>query len=362
MLRFSEVAETFQKLEEKSGRLEMTDILAELLKKAKADEVDRLVYLVQGILAPPYEGVDLGIGEKFAIEAIAAAAGYTSAQVERHYKKSGDLGLTAEELLSKKKQMSLTSQEMDLKYLFSSLLKVGSASGSGSQDRKIKLLTEMLNNSSPLEAKFIVRFALSRLRLGVGDQTILDAISVAHAGDKSLREELERAYNICSDMGFVAQQFYENPKNIKKFKVQPFKPLMPALAERLSSPEQIVGKIGKCGVEAKYDGFRLQCHKKGKEVELYSRKLERMTHMFPDVVEAISKLRYKDLIFEAEALAYNEKAKRYFSFQQTMHRRRKHGIDKASKELPLNLFCFDILYLNGKDLTNEPYEKRRKKL
>lgn len=362
MLRFSEVAETFQKLEEKSGRLEMTDILAELLKKAKADEVDRLVYLIQGILAPPYEGVDLGIGEKFAIEAIAAAAGYTSAQVERHYKKSGDLGLTAEELLSKKKQMSLTSQEMDLKYLFSSLLKVGSASGSGSQDRKIKLLTEMLNNSSPLEAKFIVRFALSRLRLGVGDQTILDAISVAHAGDKSLREELERAYNICSDMGFVAQQFYENPKNIKKFKVQPFKPLMPALAERLSSPEQIVGKIGKCGVEAKYDGFRLQCHKKGKEVELYSRKLERMTHMFPDVVEAISKLRYKDLIFEAEALAYNEKAKRYFSFQQTMHRRRKHGIDKASKELPLNLFCFDILYLNGKDLTNEPYEKRRKKL
>jgi len=362
MLRFSVIANTFQKLEEKSGRLEMTDILAELFKKAKEGEVDKLVYLIQGILAPPYEGLDLGVGEKFAIEAIAVSSGHTSAQVDRHYKKSGDLGLTAEELLSKKKQMALSMQEMDLPYLFSSLMKVGKASGSGSQDLKIKLLTEMLNNSSPLEARYIVRFALGRLRLGIGDPTILDSISVAHAGDKSLREPLERAYNICSDMGFVAKSFYKSKKSIEKFKVQPFKPLMPALAERLSSPEQIVGKIGKCGVEAKYDGFRLQCHKKGDVVELYSRKLEKMTHMFPDVVEAIQALKAKEIIFEAEALAFNKKAGKYFSFQQTMHRRRKHGIEDASKELPLNLFCFDILYLNGKDLTNKPYEKRREQL
>lgn len=362
MLLFSEVAKTFDLLEQKSGRLEMTDILAELLKKVKTSEVDKLVYLIQGILAPPYEGTDLGIGERFAIEAIAISSGNTVNQVDRHYKKSGDLGITAEQLLSKKTQTSLGGQDLNLTYLFKSLLKIGKSSGPGSQELKIKLLAELLNNGSPLEARFIVRFALGRLRLGVGDPTILDSISVAHAGDKSLRESLERAYNVCADMGYVARLFYEDPKNIKKFKVQPFKPLMPALAERLSTPEQVIKKIGKCAIDSKYDGFRLQCHKKGDNVELYSRKLERMTHMFPDVVDAIKQLKAKEIIFEAEALAYNEKAGRYFSFQQTMHRRRKHGIDAASKELPLNLFCFDILYLNKKDLTTKPYQERRKTL
>jgi len=136
--------------------------------------------------------------------------------------------------------------------------------------------------------------------------------------------------------------------------------LMPALAERLSTPKEILDKIGKCGVEMKYDGFRLQCHKKEKKVEIYSRKLEKMTHMFPDVVEAVGKLKAKEIIFEGEALAYNEKKKHYYSFQETMHRRRKHGIKEASEEFPLNVFVFDVLYVNGKDLTNKPYKERVK--
>jgi len=360
MLLFSDVAAVFDELEQRSGRLEMTDILAELFKKAEAEEIGRLVYFIQGIVAPPYEGIDLGIGERFAIEAIAAASGYSKAQVEKDYKKSGDLGDTAEALLGKRKQTALMTTEMDVKHVYDAMMRISKASGTGSQEQKIKLLTELLNNASPLEARFLIRFVLGRLRFGVGDPTILDAISVAHAGDKSLREDLERAYNVCADMGHVATVFYENPRKIERFKVQPFKPLMPALAERLSTPAEIIKKIGKCGSEMKYDGFRLQCHKKGDEVKLYSRKLETMTYMFPDIVEAIKKLKAKELIFEGEALAYNEKKNKFFSFQQTMHRRRKHGIDEASKEFPLYVFAFDVLYLDGKDMTNEPYSKRRK--
>jgi DNA ligase-1 len=359
MLRFSDAAAVFSEIEKRSGRLEMTDLLAELFRKADAREIGQLVYLIQGIIAPPYEGVDLGVGERFAIEAIAAAAGYSKREVEGHYKKTGDLGDTAEALLGKRKQTALATTEMEITYVYGAMLQIARASGPGSQELKIKLLTELLNNASPLEGRFLVRFVLGRLRLGVGDPTILDAFSVARAGDKSLREPLERAYNVCSDMGYVARVFYESPAQIGKFTVQPLKPLMPALAERLSTPKEIMERLGKCSIEMKYDGFRLQCHKKGSKVELYSRRLDRMTSMFPDIVDAVRSLPQKDLIFEGEALAYDSARKRYFPFQQTMHRRRKHGVEAASKEFPLNLFVFDVLYADGRDFTGEPYAKRR---
>ncbi len=362
MLSFSEVARVFAEIETRSGRLEMTDILAELFRKADSRDIGKLVYFVQGIVAPPYEGIDLGMGERFAVEAIAFSSGHSKKEVDNRYKESGDLGSTAEHFIGKKKQLSFSEAKMDVNYIYSALLKIAKTSGPGSNELKKKYLIELLNNSSPFEARFIVRFVLGRLRLGVGDPTILDALSVAKKQDKSWREPLERAYNICADMGYVARVYYEDEKEISKFHVQPFKPLMPALAERLPTPEQIIEKIGKCGIERKYDGFRLQCHKKGDKVELYSRKLEKMTHMFPDVVEAIRKLKKKEIIFEAEALAYNAKQERYYPFQQTMHRRRKHGIEAASKELPLNLFCFDIMYLDGKDLTGKSYKQRRKVL
>ncbi|MFH1785309.1 MAG: ATP-dependent DNA ligase [Candidatus Micrarchaeota archaeon] len=360
MLLFSDVANFFQEIEKRSGRLEMTDLLANLFKQTTADEIDRLVYILQGILAPPYEGIDLGMGERFALAAIASSSGYSTAEVEKNYKKSGDLGDTAEEFLGRKKQTALSTTDMGVTYLFDALMRIAKSSGPGSQDQKIKILTELLNNSTGLESRYIIRYVTGSLRLGVGDPTILDAISVAHAGDKSLREKLERAYNTCSDLGHVAKVFYQDPKKIEKFVVTPFKPLMPALAERENTPEAIIKRLEKCGIEMKYDGFRLQCHKKGDNVELYSRKLEKMTAMFPDVVEAVKQIKADELIFEGEALAFDNKNNRYFSFQQTMHRRRKHGIEDASKEFPLNVFVFDVLYVDGKDMTEIAYNKRRK--
>ncbi len=364
MLLFSEVSTVFAEIEKRSGRLEMTDVLATLFKRANSKEIGKLVYLIQGILAPPYEGIDLGMGERFALEAIASASGYGRAEVEREYKKSGDRGDTVEALLGKRKQTALLTTEMETGYVFDAMLKIAKASGQGSQDQKIKILTELLNNASPLEARYIVRFVIGSLRLGVGDPTIIDAISVAKSstGDKVLREPLERAYNVCSDLGYVATRFYENPNSIaeKEFTVQPFRPLMPALAEREDSPKAIIERLGKCGVEMKYDGFRLQCHKKGERVELYSRKLEIMTNMFPDLVAAIKAIKKDEMIFEGEALAFDTKNKRYFPFQQTMHRRRKHGIGEASEQFPLNLFVFDLLYADGNDMTDVPYKERRK--
>ncbi|MEK6981750.1 MAG: ATP-dependent DNA ligase [Candidatus Micrarchaeota archaeon] len=357
---FTDVANAFSKIESKSGRLEMTDILAELFKNAKKDEIRKLVYIVQGILAPPYLGIELGLGEKFAIAAIASASGYTKTEVEKNYKKSGDLGLTSASLLKEKKQLSLSAKDLDILYVYDSFYKIAGTAGLGSQELKIKHLVELLNNCNPADSIYIIRFVLGRLRLGVGDPTILDALSVCSVGDKSLREPLERAFNVCADLGYVAEVFFSYPEKIDKFKVTPFKPLMPALAERLSNPEEIIEKIGECAVEFKLDGFRMQCHKKDNEVRIYSRSLKDITNMLPEVVASIKDLNINEIIFEGEALAYNESEKRFHSFQETMHRRRKYGIDKAQKELPLYVFCFDIVYLDGQDLTFESYKKRRR--
>ncbi len=361
-MEFAALASVFDKVERTASRLSMADELASLFKSCPAPEIPKVIYLCQGSIAPPHEGIDLGIGEKFVMEAIALSAGYGRAQVEKEYKKLGDLGLVAESFMSKKAQLSLSSEQLTVSKVFSSFLKLAKMSGTGSQDAKIRALAELLNSASPQEARYISRFAVAKLRLGIGDSTILDALSVSKAGDKSLHDGLERAYNLCNDLGFVAETFFSSPEKIAKFHPVVFKPIRPALAERAADAEEIIGRMGECSVEAKYDGFRMQVHKSGEHVEIFSRKQERMTKMFPDIIEAVRMLKAREVIFEGEALAYNEREKRYYSFQQTMQRRRKHHVGKKAEELPLRLFAFDILYIDGKDCTRLGYGERRRKV
>ncbi len=358
---FSEVAEYFSKIEGISSRLSMSGEVAGLFAKCQAGEARPLVYIMEGNVAPAHEGLDAGIGEKLAIRAIAKTSGFTEKRIADELKKSGDLGSTAESLLSRRAQMSLSSSRNSLLRVHSAFVKISTLSGSGSQEGKIALLSELLNGATPLEAKYIVRFCLGKLRLGIGDPSIIDALSMHKHGDKTDKPLLERAFNLCSDLGEVAES-YLSGSDLSKFAAQPFKPIRPALAERLPNAEGIILKLGKCAVEAKYDGLRMQVHVLSGQVEIYSRKLEKMTHMFPEIVEAARALPAKSAIFEGEALAYNVKEKKYYSFQQTIQRKRKWGVDAMAKDFPLRLFVFDMMYLNGKDLTLEAYSQRRKAL
>jgi len=390
---FSGVAQHFSKVEEIASRLEMSGEIAGLFRGALPAEARQLVYIMEGNVAPSHEGLEVGIGEKFAIRAIAKTSGYTERQVASSAKKSGDLGTTAEELLSKKAQLSLSSSENTLSKVYASFLKIARMSGSGSQEAKISVLSELLNGATPLEAKYLVRFCLGKLRLGVGDPSIIDALSMVRHDDKTDKLLLERAFNLCSDLGEVAEA-YLSGSDLSRFSAAPFKPIRPALAERLPNAGEIIEKIcsdGKdedkkpiisrkcavqsahaapmpptlrrqCAVEAKYDGLRMQVHVKDGEVEIYSRKLEKMTHMFPEIVEAAAALPAKSIIFEGEALAYSAREKKYYSFQQTIQRKRKHGVEKMAEDFPLRLFAFDIMYLDGEDLTLTPYLERRRAL
>ncbi|MEM3031186.1 MAG: ATP-dependent DNA ligase [Candidatus Micrarchaeia archaeon] len=361
---FREMARAFERIEATTLRLEITAILAELFKKASAGEIDKMIYLSQGMVAPPFEGIDMGLGEKFVEQTIALASGYAVREVEALYRKEGDLGKVAEKLLAEKKQAALAREELTVERVHAGLVRIAKASGEGSQEFKIKALAELLNNASPLEARYLARIPLDQLRLGVRDPTILDALSYWAKGDKSFREGLERAYNLCSDLGMVARKlFEEGEKGIAEFRMAVFKPVRPALAERLPTAEEILERMGVASVEAKYDGFRMQVHKSGGRVEVFSRKLERTTHMFPEIVEAVKKqVKANEAIFEGEALAFNETTGEYLPFQMTIQRKRKYGVREMAEAYPLRLFAFDLLYADGRDLTREAYEARRRKL
>ncbi len=360
---FRVLADAYEKIEAVSSRLEMTAFLSEIFKAASPEEARRIIYLTQGTVAPTHEGIEVGMGEKFVQRAIALATGYSEKQVEMEYKKSGDLGLVAEKFIEGKKQGSLSREDLSVKKVFDVLSRIAVSGGAGSQEAKIKSLAELLNSAMATEAKFIVRFPLAKLRLGVGDPTQIDSLSFARKGDKSDSDALSRAYNMCNDLGLVAETYLKDEKSISKFKPRVFSPIRPALAERLPTAEDIIKKIGKCSVEAKYDGFRMQIHKSGDKVEIFSRKQERMTHMFPELVAGVRKqIKAKEAILEGEALAFNETTEEFFPFQLTIQRKRKHGIAAMAEKYPLHLFLFEALYVDGEDLTNTPYSKRHERM
>lgn len=356
-MKFEKLCAYFERLEETTKRLEMFDILAGLFKEASGEDIDKIIYLSQGQLVPPFHGLEIGISEKLLIRAISDATDTPTKKVEHTFMHTGDMGRTAEEL-NKRKGYDLT-----VKQVYGELMDIAQTGGHGSVEKKIGLLSNLFKGVSPIEAKYITRFVIGRLRLGIGDPTVLEALALS-IGNRELRPELERAYNLCSDLGLVAKTLIDKGiEGVKKFRVQVGYPIRMALCERLSSSEDIIQKIGRAAIEAKYDGFRVQCHKDDENVELFSRNLERTTHMFPEITMAMKKyINAKKAIIEGEALAYNEGTGELFPFQVTIQRKRKHGIEELSKELPLKFFVFDLLYLDGVDYTEKPFSERRKKL
>ena len=364
-MQFSELVGYYDKLESTSSRLGMIDILKEVFKNASAEEIGEIIYITQGVLAPPFEGIEFGIADKLVEEALAIATGYSKEEVVKNYKKTGDLGETALQLEIGSKLRRMSSRKYSVHEFYQAMYKISRASGEGSKDIKVKTLAEVMASSSPQEAKYVARYPVGQLRLGVGDATILEALSVAATGDRKEKEALEHAYNICSDLGLVGSTLMsKGVRGIEEFHVSLFRPIRPALAERMPTAEEILEKMhGRAAVEQKYDGFRVQAHKKGREVRLYSRRLENITDMFPDIVRAVANdVKAQEAIIEGEALGFNESTNEFMPFQETMQRKRKHSIEEKMNEIPLHLFAFDMMYLNGKDYMSEPYEKRRAEL
>ncbi|MFA6668542.1 MAG: ATP-dependent DNA ligase [Candidatus Methanomethylophilaceae archaeon] len=362
-MKFSAIAEVFDKLESTASRLEMTSILAEFFKTLEPEDIKPIIYLTQGKIAPDFAGVELGMADRLVAKAIAFTVGETESSISEMMIKLGDPGTVAEKLIADKKQMTLFSETLTLGRVISSLTAIAQTEGRDSQGRKMKYLSNMLHDSDPVEARYLCRIVTGRMRTGVAAMTVLDALALSFA-DKDARPEIERAYNVTSDLGLVGATLAgHGMAGISKIRVKLGNPIRVMLAERLPSLAHILEKMGgECAMEYKYDGIRVQAHIGPDGVKLYSRRLEDLTSNFPDIAESLkSRLNGKDAIIEGECVAIDKEGK-MMPFQTVTHRRRKHGMDDAVNDYPVNIFMFDILYLNGKDLTTLPYTERRKLL
>jgi DNA ligase-1 len=359
---FREVVDYYEQLEATTKRLEMTDILAALLSKTPPAVIDKVVYMTLGELYPAYVGLELGVAEKLAARAIRQVSGAGEKELNELFSRHGDLGTVAELLLRTKEQTTLFVQELTVEEVYSSLEKIAKASGPGAVDVKTAVLSKLLAMATPVEAKHIVRIVTGKMRLGVADMTILDALAKAFGGD---REIYERAYNLSSDIGLVAKTAaVEGVEGVSKFRVRVGIPVRCMLAERLSSAVEILEKMDGVGfTEYKYDGERMQIHKAGEKVWIFSRRQENITQQYPDVVEAVEKyVKAAEAILECEAVPLDPDTGETLPFQELMHRKRKKEIERAAEEYPVALYFFDILYVDGEDMTTKPFLERRKML
>ncbi len=365
-MKFIELANAFEKIDSTTKRLEMTSFLVDLIKKTPKEELSKVVYLIQGKLYPDYEGVELGLAEKLLMKSVAQVTGRTEKAIEADFKKTGDLGSTIEKLVQKRSQTTLSKRLLTVESVYGTFDKIAHAGGSGSVEMKVRLLTSILNEAKPTEAKYIGRMAVGKLRLGVADMTVLDALAVAYGGDKTAREPLERAYNLSSDLGYVAEVLARNGlSGLASFKISVGRPIRPMLCERLPDAQGILAKLGGEGAaEYKYDGLRIQAHLSAKGFHLFSRRLENITEQFPDVAENLRKsIRTEEAIVEGECVAADPNTGDLLPFQVISQRHgRKYEISKMAGEIPVSVFLFDILYRDGRDLTQLPYLDRRKEL
>jgi DNA ligase-1 len=366
VVTFASLAETFEQLEHTSSRKQLTTLLADLLGQVSEEEIAEVSYLLQGRVAPLYEPVEFGLGERSIEKAVAQAFGLSPEEVRQRYAKAGDLGLVVAELAAAAGHVH-TGGQRSVREVFEQLRGIADTSGAGSGERKLTALQSLLSGLDPISEKHLVRIPLGASRLGVGDATILAAFNQARlSGSKTDQLALEDAYNRTSDLGLLGETLWRGGlEAVRTLQVMVGRPIRPQLAERLPDVPSLLDKLGgKAHVQLKFDGVRVQLHldrgwPAGEQVRLFSRSLESMTSMFPELVEGVLKqVPSQTAILDAEALAFNPLSDEFLPFQETTRRRRKHGIGEMQAELPIKAMVFDIMYRDGEALLDRPLSER----
>jgi DNA ligase-1 len=359
---YKKLAEVYEELSKTTKRLEKIDILSKLLLQLHDDDKD-VLYLLLGDIYPEFDERRIGISEQLAIKAISIATGTQKEEVVKEWKSLGDLGEVAEKFSKKKRQATLHSHIVTTEKVLENLRKLPALEGKGTVDKKLSLIVELLTSASPVESKYLVRTLIGDLRVGIKESSIREAMSKSFfKGEKEDSGKIQKAIDKSNDLGEVFEKAKKGKiKDLEKINLEVGKPIKAMLAQKASNIKEGFEAVGKpCAVEYKYDGFRLIIHKKGKEVILFTRRLENVTKQFPEVADYVLKyVKGDSFILDSEAVGFDVKTKRYSQFQKISQRiRRKYDIEKLREELPVEINVFDILYYNGKSLLDEPFEKR----
>ena len=384
-MKYLELVGVYEQLEGTSKRLEKTFYLSEFLKKVPAKEVDRIILLVRGLVFPQWDERKIGMASRLLLKALNTASGIDLAEIEKEWKKTGDLGLCAENIMSKKSQATLFAQELTTDKVFENIQKQASMEGAGTVDKKVKLIAELITSAKPIEAKYIIRTVLEDLRVGLGEGTVRDAITWACFGQElgfkyeskendfvvEDREKynkyitaIQEAYDVANDFAIVAKTAKENGlKGLNEISIEPGKPIKVMLYQKVKDLKEAFETVGKpAAFEYKYDGFRLQIHKKKDKIWLFTRRLDEVTKQFPDVVSFVQEhVKGDSFIIDCEAVGYDTNTKKYTAFQNISQRiKRKYDIAEMSKKFPVELNIFDVVYYDGECLLKKPFSERRK--
>lgn len=358
-MKYQELVDVYEALAATTKRLEKTQILADFFKDINAETLPKIVLMSLGTVFPPWSDEEQGLADKLLIKAIADVVGVSLNDVENQVREEGDIGGAAEKLYEKKSQTTFFSKPLEIDFVFNNLRKIAKITGNRSKSRKIAILLELLSSATSTEAKYISRTVLEELRIGVGEGTIRDAISKGFNVEKDI---VDRAHMLTNDLGLVAKVAKESgAEGLKKLNLSPGNPVKPMLAQLSEGIEKSVSEMGEAICETKYDGIRVQIHKKNDEINIFTRRLENISEAIPEMVDYIKKsFPEENFIAEGELIA--TKDNKPISFQHMLQRvRRKYNIEKAIEDVPLKLFLFDLLYYK-KPMIDEPLEIRRDKL
>ncbi len=442
-MKYSDLVELYKKLDSTTKRLEKTYHIAKFLEQTKEDDLGTVILLIEGRLFPHWDQREIGVSSRLVLKALNKATGIEQSKIEKEWKKLGDLGDVAAELIKHKRQHTLFSQQLTVKKVIDNLRKLVEFEGEGTVDRKLQLIAELLTSAKPEEAKYITRTILGEMRVGVGEGSLRDAIvwssfpkvvGIFHhcphckewvpssadskcpncekalkkkfsedaeefkAGKHAKTLEIESvkglegknldhydfvladseataraAYNyfvelaqsgidMSNDSGVVAENIRKHGhKGLSKIDLRVGAPIKVMLAQKVADMEEGFEKVGvPCQIEQKYDGFRIQIHKDGDKIILFTRRLENVTAQFPEVVKYVKEfVSGKSFILDSEAVGFDPKTEKYKPFQEISQRiRRKYDIEKLAKELPVEVNVFDVMSYNGKNMINEPFRER----
>ncbi|MEX2716108.1 MAG: ATP-dependent DNA ligase [Candidatus Sigynarchaeota archaeon] len=384
---FKKLCSFLSRMENTSKRLEIMAIFQEIFMQDDLFEGnnepvhDKIIYFCQGKLYPDFLGKpELQMAQELAKRAIAQATGFSPKTVSDLLKKSGDLGNTFAMLKQKGTRSMLITREKNLMVseVHAALVQIAGLAGADSQVKKIRALAGLLGRCSAVEAKYIGRFVDGKMRLGANDLTMIEAIArllaggvtsvekdeadALKAGQAANREIIERAYNIYPDLGHVIKTaMLEGIEPLKRFQPQIGVPIRSMLAQRLDTLEEFPVKHGgPFACEYKLDGERMQVHKRGNDVILFSRRQENITSQFPDVIENVKKhVIASEIIMDGEVVAVEKGTGKLIAFQVLMQRRRKHDVAEKSEEIPTCYYAFDVILLDGHSMLDVPYLERR---
>jgi len=383
-MEYSRLVEVYEELSKTTKRLEKTHILSEFLKDLSSEDMEHAILLLEGRVFPNYDPREIGIAARTMLKSLSAATGISIDKIEKEWKKLGDLGLVAEEIIKTKKQATLHTTKLTIKKVFDNIRKLAELEGQGTVERKTQLIAELLTSAKPVESKYIVKTILMEMRLGVGEGAMRDAILWAFFGRElgikytkegndievedrekynKYADSVQRVYDLTNEFAEAAKAAKKGLAGMGNVGMKVGIPIQVMLSLKVDTIEEGFETVGKpCAVEFKYDGFRIQAHKDDKgKISLFTRRLENVTNQFPDVVEFVRKnVKGKSFIIDSEAVGYGNKTGKYLPFQSISQRiKRKYEIEKMSNDFPVELNVFDIIYYDGKSMIDEPFEKRR---